>query len=131
MWGPFITGQRDLWDAAMTVTEDIFFTWALFSGGVMLAVATLIWLFNGHEAWRHAVIALRLITAARAGALPAANGNCVTAITSRDRGCEYFSLSQDWAAEGLICAALKRQRTRLNMRTSSSFPLLETDWTSN
>jgi hypothetical protein len=30
----------------MTVTEDIFFTWALFSGGVTLAVATLIWLFN-------------------------------------------------------------------------------------
>jgi len=30
----------------MTETENIFFTWALFSGGVTLVVATLIWRFN-------------------------------------------------------------------------------------
>jgi len=30
----------------MTETENIFFTLALFSGGVTLVVATLIWLFN-------------------------------------------------------------------------------------
>jgi len=30
----------------MTETENIFFTWVLFSGGVTLFVATLIWLFN-------------------------------------------------------------------------------------
>jgi hypothetical protein len=30
----------------MTVTENIFLTWALFSGGLALIVATLILLFN-------------------------------------------------------------------------------------
>jgi hypothetical protein len=30
----------------MTVTENIFLTWALFSGGAALIVATLILLFN-------------------------------------------------------------------------------------
>jgi len=33
-------------DGAMTVTENIFFAWALFSGGATLVVAILIWLFN-------------------------------------------------------------------------------------
>jgi len=35
-----------LGNGAMTVTENIFFTWALFIGGVTLVVAALIWLFN-------------------------------------------------------------------------------------
>jgi hypothetical protein len=32
--------------ATVTVTENIFLTWALFSGGLALIVATLIFLFN-------------------------------------------------------------------------------------
>ena len=36
----------------MTATEDIFFTWALFCGGVTLIVATLILLFNATKRGR-------------------------------------------------------------------------------
>jgi hypothetical protein len=36
----------------MTVTENIFLAWALFSGGVTLLVATLILLFNATKRGR-------------------------------------------------------------------------------